>query len=119
VKRAHHDLRVWQEAMARFEMVHRLTGAFPSDERFGLISQMRRAAVSVPGNIAEGSARKGTKELIHFMSLAVRSLAEPDTQLAPSARLGFSTSSEKLSEKIDEVSALALALIESLRRKVT
>jgi four helix bundle protein len=117
VKRAHRDLRVWQEAMALVEMVYRLTSAFPPDERFGLVSQMRRAAVSVPSNIAEGSARKGTRELIHFLSLAVGSLAELDTQLALSARLGFPVSGDRVSEKIDEVSALALALIQSLRRK--
>ena len=104
--------------MALVEMVYRFTDAFPPDERFGLISQMRRAVVSVPSNIAEGSARKSTRELIQFLSIAVGSLAELDTQLALSARLGFVVSSDEVSVKVDEVSALALALIESLRRKL-
>jgi four helix bundle protein len=118
VKRAHRDLRVWQEAMALVEMIYRFTDALPPDERFGLVSQMRRAVVSVPSNIAEGSARKSTRELIQFLSIAVGSLAELDTQLALSARLGFVASSDEVSAKVDEVSALALALIESLRRKL-
>ena len=118
MKRAHHDLRVWQEAMTLVEMVYRLTDTFPPDERYGLVSQMRRAAVSVPSNIAEGAARKSTKELIQFLSVAVGSLAELDTQLALGTRLGFVISDQDVESKIDEVSALGLALIESLRRKL-
>jgi len=87
VRRAHKDLRVWQSAIALVEDVYRLTSTFPRDEQFGLTSQMRRAAVSVPSNIAEGSARQTTKELLHFLSIAAGSLAELDTQLRINARL--------------------------------
>lgn len=104
--------------MALVEMIYTLTDTFPPDERFGLVSQMRRSAVSVPSNIAEGAARKSTKELIQFLSVSVGSLAELDTQLALSVRLGFLASDGQIHSKVDEVSALALALIESLRRKL-
>jgi four helix bundle protein len=75
--------------MSLVETIYRLTSTFPSEERYGLVSQMRRAAVSVPSNIAEGAARKGTKELIQFLSVAVGSLAELDTQLGAQRQAGF------------------------------
>ena len=74
--------------MQMVEEVYRLTATFPREEQFGLTSQMRRAAISVPSNIAEGAARNGTKELIHFLGIATGSLAELDTQLALAVRLG-------------------------------
>ena len=68
MKRGHRELRVWQEAMTLVELVYAFTSTFPKDEQFGLTSQMRRAAVSVPANIAEGAARNGTKELLHSLA---------------------------------------------------
>jgi len=67
VRRAHHDLRVWQEGMRLVEIVYRETAEFPDYERFGLISQMQRAAVSVPSNIAEGAGRGGDKEFLSLL----------------------------------------------------
>jgi len=75
--------------MALVKEVYRITRAFPTDERFGLISQMRRAAVSVPSNIAEGQARRSTSEFIQFISQAEGSVAELDTQLILSEELGY------------------------------
>src|SRR6266566_7108238 len=75
------DLLVWQKGMSIAKMVYELTRGFPSDERFGLISQMRRAAVSIPSNLAEGQARHTTGEFIQFFSHAEGSLAELKTQL--------------------------------------
>ena len=77
--------------MLLVEDVYSLTSTFPSEEKFGLMSQMRRAAVSVPSNIAKGSARNGAKELIYFLSVATGSLAELDTQLDLAFRLQYCT----------------------------
>jgi four helix bundle protein len=86
---SYRDLLVWQKGMALAKQVYSLTRAFPDDEKFGLISQMRRAAVSVPSNIAEGQARQGRKEFAQFLSHAEGSLAELDTQLTLSLDLGY------------------------------
>jgi four helix bundle protein len=83
------DLIVWQKAIALVKRVYQVTSAFPSDERFGLVSQMRRAAVSVPSNIAEGQARRTTGEFIQGISHAEGSLAELDTQLTIAVELGL------------------------------
>ncbi len=81
------ELVVWQKAMALVKLVYVLTAKFPADERFGLVSQMRRAVVSVASNIAEGQARHSTREFLHFLSHASGSLAELDTQLLLSVDL--------------------------------
>ena len=117
MRRGHKDLRAWQSAVLLVEDVYRLTASFPGNEQFGLTSQMRRAAVSVPSNIAEGSARNGTRELIHFLGMATGSLAELDTQLELAVRLGYCPPQEVLQSRLDQVSALTLALIKSLKEK--
>ena len=83
------DLLVWQKGMALVKEIYKLTRSFPEDERFGLISQMRRAAVSIPSSIAEGQARRTTKEFVQFISHAEGSLAELDTQTRLGIELGF------------------------------
>ncbi|HYC45313.1 MAG TPA: four helix bundle protein [Burkholderiales bacterium] len=83
----HHNLLAWQEAMGLVELVYEITGQFPSAERYGLIAQMRRAAVSIPSNIAEGAARHSSRELAQFLSVACGSVAELETQLELAARL--------------------------------
>src|SRR6266699_6703298 len=83
------DLLVWQKGMSIAKMVYELTRGFPSDERFGLIGQIRRAAVSIPTNLAEGQARHTTGEFIQFISHAEGSPAELDTQLYLAVELGF------------------------------
>ena len=84
------DLVLWQRAMQYAKEVYLITRAFPSDERFGLTSQLRRAAVSVSSNIAEGHARQG-REYAHFLSVARGSLAESESQLLLAVELGFIT----------------------------
>jgi len=76
-KRRHHDLEVWRDALDLVEAVYRVTSSFPADERFGLTSQLRRAAVSVPSNVAEGSARRTRAELLQFLLLNSLKVAEP------------------------------------------
>ncbi len=101
------DLVVWQKGIALAKIIYRLTQSFPSAEKFGLVAQMRRAAVSVPSNLAEGQARHTTGEFVHFISHAEGSVAELDTQLILSCELRFS----------DQASlASAFELIGELRR---
>jgi four helix bundle protein len=83
------DLRVWQRAIDLVAAVYRISGKFPKGEVFGLTGQMRRAAVSVPSNIAEGHTRASTKEYLNHISIAQGSLAEVETQLEIAARLGY------------------------------
>ena len=87
--RGYRDLLVWQKSMVLARAIYEVTRGFPAEEKFGLISQMRRAAVSIPSNIAEGQARKSTGEFVQFISNAEGSLAELDTQLQLSADLAF------------------------------
>ncbi len=83
------DLRVWQAAMDLVEKIYRLTQKFPTQEAYGLTNQLRRAAVSIPSNIAEGHARQHTKEYLNFLSVAQGSLAELQTQIEIASRLGY------------------------------
>ncbi len=92
--RSYRDLIVWQKAMDLVRAIYGLTMNFPAGERFGLISQVRRAAVSVPSNIAEGQARHTTREFVQFISHAEGSLAEVDTQLTLSNQLEFCNTSQ-------------------------
>lgn len=97
------DLLVWQRGMALAQRIYSLTRNFPSDERFGLVSQMRRAAVSVPSNLAEGQARHTTGEFIQFISHAEGSLAELETQLRLGFTLGFCSRVLELMEELREM----------------
>jgi four helix bundle protein len=81
LRRKHRDLPAWQAAVELVEIVYQVTAAFPREEAYGLTSQMRRAAVSVPANIAEGAARRTTNELLHFLGIASGSLSEIDTHV--------------------------------------
>jgi four helix bundle protein len=81
MEKPHKKLDVWQATMKVAQMVYQLTNTFPSEERFGLVTQMRRAVVSIPSNIAEGAARQGKREFKNFVSMAQGSLSELDTQL--------------------------------------
>src|SRR5213080_2800384 len=83
------DLNVWQKGIELAKFIYTLTTRFPAEEKFGLISQMRRASVSMPSNIAEGQARHTTGEFIQGISHAEGSLAELDTQLTIAVELGF------------------------------
>lgn len=83
------SLIVWQRSIALVKLIYQATAKFPSDEKFGLISQMRRAAVSIPSNIAEGQARRTTGDYVRFVSTAEGSLAELDTQLTIAIELNI------------------------------
>ena len=114
-RRQHHDLLVWQEGMQLAKEVYSATVMFPKEEIYGLTSQMRRAAVSVPSNIAEGSARGGKKELHQFLMIARGSLMELETQVLLSKDLGYIKDHAELLERINKVYALLNGLIKAVR----
>lgn len=91
---SYRDLMIWTESMKLCEGMYRATQDFPSRERYGLVSQMRRCAISIPSNIAEGFVRKHSKEFRHFLSIALGSLAELETQTEMSGRLGYLSESD-------------------------
>ena len=113
---AHKNLDVWKRALVLAEETYVATRAFPSEERYGLSAQMRRAAVSVLSNISEGAARRTRAEYIHFLHIARGSLAELDAQLALAERLSFSAGLTALSTEILRVGQLLNAQISALRR---
>ena len=115
--RKHEELRVWQDAMTLVEMVYRHTNAMPEGERFGLTAQMRRAAVSVPSNIAEGAARGSDADFVRFLHMARGSLSELDTQLQLAARLGFIERAESAKEQIQLLFGQLGGLIRHLKTK--
>lgn len=111
------DLRVWQSAMDLVEQVYYLTQAFPRSETYGLSSQIQRAAVSVPSNIAEGHTREHLKEYLHHLSIAQASLAELETQLEIATRLKY-LSPMQLTEVLRLVASLGKQLF-ALRNALT
>lgn len=106
------ELKVWQRSHALVLELYRLTSGFPSEERFGVVSQLRRAAVSVPSNIAEGSKRRTKQEYARFLNISEGSLAETEYLLLLSRDLGYLTTSvvEPLLREIEEVSRMVHAL---------
>ena len=110
------ELLVWQKGMSLAKGVYGLTARFPADERFGLVSQMRRAAVSVPSNIAEGQARHGTREFLQFLSHASGSLAELETQLLLSLDMKYCAKNdvESIAGLISELQKMIVALRRAL-----
>ncbi len=118
VHRPHKELDVWKVSMELCRDVYEVTRRFPADERYGLMSQLRRAAVSVPSNIAEGAARSTPAEFHQFLSIAQGSLAELDTQLDLCANyLGLIGQEDigKLLEKVERVGQMLTALRRSLK----
>lgn len=112
--RSHCDLIAWQKAMELVEEIYRMTKELPKEELYGLASQMRRAAVSVPSNIAEGHARTGTREFLHHLSIAQGSLAEVETHVEIARRLGYITGSRQT--LLSEIGRLINGLMNSLEK---
>jgi four helix bundle protein len=115
MSRMHHELRAWQDAMSLVNAVYRFTERFPENERFGLAIQMRRAAVSVPSNIAEGAARGSRKEFGRFLQISRGSLSELDTQVRVASNLGY-CNGEALLAQIDALFGVLGSLIKSQAR---
>ncbi|OOG53929.1 hypothetical protein B0E47_12105 [Rhodanobacter sp. B05] len=116
-QRPHERLEVWRDAMDLVEAIYRISAGFPDSERFTLTSQLRRAAISIPSNIAEGAARRSTPEYLRFLSMARGSLSELDTQLQIAERLVYVSGTQDVTELINRVFAKLNALIRSIQAK--
>jgi len=116
-KRPHKNLELWKISMELVTDIYNLTGSFPKEEEFGLKSQLRRASVSVPSNIAEGLTRKTNCDKIHFLNIANGSLSEIDTQLEIALRLKYISESDfpTIENKIISVEKLLCGLERSLK----
>jgi four helix bundle protein len=117
--RSHKDLVVWQKGIDLTMVIYKLTSKFPPDERFGLTSQMRRAAVSISSNIAEGRSRGTRKDFTQFLHIALGSISELETQLEMAKRLEYG---EKVDYNesvaiLEEVSRMLVAMISSLKAR--
>ena len=115
----HKRLDVWQAAMKVAQLTYKFTNTFPAEEKFGLVAQMRRAAISIPCNIAEGAARQGKREFRNFLSMAQGSLSELDTQLDLVVLLGYFNEDKlkELSDLLLRVDKMLTALIRNLSPK--
>ncbi len=114
--KSYKDLLVWQKGISLVTKVYRLTQSFPDVERFGLVSQMRRAAVSIPSNIAEGQARHTRKEFVQFISHAEGSVAELETQVILGVELGYRSLTD--TQEITGLTTELSKMLDSLRRRL-
>jgi four helix bundle protein len=119
--RPHEKLSVWQRAIDLVITVYKSTVSFPGDERFGLTSQIRRAAVSIPANIAEGAARDSWKEFTHFLSNAQGSASELETELLIARSLAYLDvpSYADLRNEIDSIGRMIFGLSRSIKQRKT
>ena len=112
----HKELDVWKKSMDLVELIYKLSNSFPDSEKFGLTSQIRRAAISIPSNIAEGAGRKGDKEFVQFLHIALGSLSELDTQYLIAVRLNYIDENEELEVLINDVKRLLIGFRNYLRK---
>ena len=108
--RPHYNLQAWQVSINLVEFIYSWSNRFPPEEKFGLLSQIRRAAVSIPSNIAEGATRSGSKEFAHFLSIARGFLSEVEIQYLIAINLGFVPESAELFDCIDQTSRFIIGL---------
>lgn len=113
------ELKLWQKSIELVSEIYRLTSTFPEMERFNLISQINRAAVSISSNIAEGAGRNSNKEFVHFLAVSHASTYEVETQLIISKNLGYllDSDSERMLERIVELQKMSYTLQEKLKSK--
>jgi four helix bundle protein len=104
------ELLAWQEAMKLAVMVYHVTWRFPREEIYGLTAQIRKSAVSIPSNIAEGAARNSTREFYHFLGISAGSLAEVETQLELAARLEYAKLDLATAQQAQKVGMLLAGL---------
>ncbi len=115
--RSYKDLEVWKSSIGFVKEIYEVTARFPSSEMYGLVNQVRRAAVSVPSNIAEGQGRNSSKEFCQFLSISLGSLAEAETQLIIAKEISYLSEEElnALLTRIDHIRKMAKALLKSLK----
>ena len=114
--KSYRDLEVWKRAMKLAKRIYRVTSRFPADERFGLTNQIRRAAVSIPSNLAEGHARSGPAEFGRFISIAMGSVAEVETQLLLAVDLNYTDqeATAPILEELDVIGKMLRGLSKSI-----
>jgi len=119
MNKPHKKLNAWSDAVDLAQQIYRVTERFPSSEQFGLTSQIRRADVSIPSNIAEGAARQTKKEFLNFLHIAKGSLSELDTQLEIARRLEYLDQArwETLDERLERIDRMLSGLVRSLRSR--
>lgn len=115
---AHKNLEAWKISMSLVVEIYNLTKTFPKDELYGLVNQIRRCAVSIPSNIAEGSARQSSKETIQFLYISLGSIAELETQLLISVELKYINNIDEILKKLNHVKSLILGLIKYFKTKI-
>ena len=111
------DLDVWKFSMDLVEEIYKVSGKFPSSEMYGLTSQIRRAAVSIPSNIAEGAARQGSKEFVQFLYIALGSLAEVETQILLAQRLHYLSDIHAILGMITKIKKMLNGLINHQKKQ--
>ncbi|MFQ6082950.1 MAG: four helix bundle protein [Candidatus Aminicenantia bacterium] len=118
IDKPHKKLDAWQKSIDLVQKIYELTKSFPKIENYGLTTQMRRAAVSIPANISEGAARQTKKEFVQFLHMAQGSLSELDTLLEISKKLGYlkENNPQELSLLMNDIDKMLTGLIKSLRK---
>lgn len=116
--RPHEKLEVWKKAVDFVVLIYEITKSFPPDEKFGLTSQIRRASVSIPANIAEGAARQSEKEFLQFISIAQGSSSEVETELLIACKIGYleQTKYLELKQEIDSIGRMLIGLSNHLKK---
>ena len=119
--RTHKDLAVWQRAIELVVDVYQITKSFPKEEIYGLVSQMRRAAVSIPANIAEGAARQTKKEFYQFIHISIGSLSELETHFIIATRLSYclKEQGDEMLSKLDTIRRMLFGLLQHCRTAIT
>lgn len=118
---SHKDLLVWQKGMELVKLIYSITQSFPNDEKFGLTSQIRRSAISIPSNIAEGYGRDFTKNYSHFLKISRGSLTELETQMIIAFEIGYIDKSEfdQVVSLIEEENKMLNSLIKKMTEYIT
>jgi four helix bundle protein len=119
MEKPHKKLDAWKESVTLVTLVYELTRQFPQNEVFGLISQLRRAVISIPGNVAEGAARQTRREFVQFLYIARGSLSEVDTYIEIARKLGYieKESIFMVDQKLMDVDKIITGLIQAVKRK--
>ena len=117
--KSYQDLEVWKKGMILAREIYQITNEFPDDEKFGIVNQIRRAAVSIPSNIAEGHARSSTGEFMRFISIALGSVAELETQIIISEDIGYMKDDKKIYflDLLDTIGKMLRGLYKSLGKR--
>ncbi len=116
--KTHMDLDVWKKSMDFVENIYKVSSQFPKEEMYGLTSQIRRAAVSVPSNIAEGASRQGSKEFVQFLYISLGSLSEVETQIMLAKRLNFVSNIDIILKEITTIKKMLNGLIRNVKSRI-